>query len=97
MQTATAFAHFFAGRPEEAFSWAEKAVRMQSNFYIAVCIAAASGALAGKPAEAEKAMARLRQINPALRVSNLKNMLPIRRPEDLARLAEGLRKAGLPE
>jgi TolB-like protein/Flp pilus assembly protein TadD len=97
MQTATAFAHFFAGRPEEAFSWAEKAVRMQSNFYIALCIAAASGALAGKPAEAEKAMARLRLINPALHVSNLKSMLPIRRQEDLARLAEGMRKAGLPE
>jgi TolB-like protein len=97
MQTATAFAHFFAGRPEEAFSWAERAVRMQSNFYVAVCIAAASGALAGKRAEAEKAMVRLRQINPALRISNLEHLLPIRRPEDLGRLAEGLRKAGLPE
>jgi len=42
-------------------------------------------------------MARLRQIDPELRVSNLKDMTPLRRPEDRARLEEGLRKAGLPE
>ena len=42
-------------------------------------------------------MARLRQLDPALRISNLKDLIPLRRPEDLARLAEGLRKAGLPE
>jgi hypothetical protein len=42
-------------------------------------------------------MARLRQISPALRVSNLKDQTPLQRPEDLASYAEGMRKAGLPE
>jgi hypothetical protein len=42
-------------------------------------------------------MARLRELDPALRLSNLKNIVPLRKPEHLARLAEGLRKAGLPE
>lgn len=42
-------------------------------------------------------MARLRQLDPALRASNLKDVLPIRRSEDFARWAEGLRKAGLSE
>jgi adenylate cyclase len=42
-------------------------------------------------------MIRLRQLNPALRISNLKDMQPFRRPEHLTRLAEGLRIAGLPE
>ncbi len=51
----------------------------------------------GSLPEAEKAMARLRQLNPALRLSNLKELLPIRRPQDFDRWAEGLRKAGLPE
>ena len=97
MQAATAFAHFFAGRYDAASSWAEAAMREQPNFLIATCVGAASGALAGKPAEAEKAMARLRQLNPALRLSNLKDLLPIRRPQDFDRWAEGLRKAGLPE
>jgi len=40
----------------------------------------------------------LRQLDPALRASNLRFILgPYRRPEDLARWTEGLRKAGLPE
>jgi hypothetical protein len=42
-------------------------------------------------------MQRLCEIDPALRVSNLREWLPIRRPEDFAKWAEGLRKAGLPE
>ena len=42
-------------------------------------------------------MARLRQLDPALRVSNLNRLISFRRPEDFARLADGLRKAGLPE
>jgi hypothetical protein len=61
-------------------------------------IDAASNAMAGRPEQAHKAMARLRQLNPALRVSNLKDVLsPYRRAEDLSRYEEGLRQAGLPE
>jgi adenylate cyclase len=97
MEIAIAVAHLFAGRPEEALSWAEKAVQERSNFFVGTCVAAASGALAGKLTQAEKAMIRLRQLNPALRISNLKDMQPFRRPEHLTRLAEGLRIAGLPE
>jgi hypothetical protein len=64
---------------------------------MATRVVAASAALAGKPAESQKAMAHLRQLDPALRLSNLKNLHPFRWPEDSARWAEGLRKAGLPE
>jgi adenylate cyclase len=61
-------------------------------------IDAASNAMAGRPEQAHKAMARLRQLNPALRVSNLKDVLgPYQDAEDLARYEEGLRQAGLPE
>jgi hypothetical protein len=42
-------------------------------------------------------MGRARQLDPSLRTSNLQILFPFRRPEDLARLAEGLRLAGLPE
>ena len=42
-------------------------------------------------------MARLRQLDPDLRMSNVKDLFPIRRVEDLARWEEGMRKAGLPE
>jgi hypothetical protein len=98
MQMATACAHFLAGRYAEASSWAEAAAREQPNHLSAACVAAASGAAAGRLREAEKAMARVRQLYPALRISNLKDILPpLRRSEDFARWAETLRKAGLPE
>ena len=90
-------AHLFVGRYDEASSWAEKALRERPNFVAAARVAAASHALAGRPEQAQKAMARLRQLDPALRVSNLRDVVALRRPEDMARYAEGLRKAGLPE
>jgi tetratricopeptide (TPR) repeat protein len=97
MQAATAFAHFFAGRYDEASSWAEKAIREQPNWPPALRIAAASNALAGRLGEAQKAIARVRLLDPAKRVSNIRDWIPLRRSEDLAKFAEGLRKAGLPE
>jgi hypothetical protein len=60
-------------------------------------ILAATNALGGQLTEAQEAMARLRRLTPALRVSNLNEVFPLRRPEDLAKFAEGLRRAGLPE
>jgi hypothetical protein len=61
-------------------------------------IAAASNAMAGRPEQAHKAVARLRQLNPALRVSNLKDVLgPYRQAKHVEQYQEGLRRAGLPE
>jgi TolB-like protein/class 3 adenylate cyclase len=97
MQAATAFAHFFAGRYSEAASWAEKALREQSNYYLAVSVLAASCALAERPREAQSATTNLRRLDPGLRVSNLREAFPIQRPEDFARFSEAMRKAGLPE
>jgi TolB-like protein len=97
MHAATASAHFFVGRYTEALSWAEMAARAQPNHLIAACIVAASGALAGRLTEARNAVTRLRQLEPTLCMSNLEDLIPLRRSEDFARLAEGLRKAGLPE
>jgi TolB-like protein/Tfp pilus assembly protein PilF len=98
MQAGTALAHFLAGRYQEASSWAEKGLWEQTNYLTTLLVAAASNALAGRLPEAQKAMARLRELHPTMRVSNIKNWAPrFRRPEDLARFADGLRKARLPE
>ena len=97
MQAGTALAHFLAGRYDEAASWAEKAMWEQINYVSTLRIAAATYASAGRLADARKAMARLRELQPALRVSNVKDWLPLRRPGDLAKVEDGLRKAGLPE
>jgi TolB-like protein len=97
MQAGMAVAHLFAGRFDAASSWAEKAFRDLPSFLMVVSIIAASHALAGRTDEARRAMNHLRQLDPTLRISNLKDWLPIHRPEDLATFADGLRRAGLPE
>ena len=97
MRSGTAPAHFFLGRYDEAASWAAMALQDKPDFQPGLRIAAASNAMAGRPEQAHKAVARLRQLNPALRVSNLKNVLGPWRADDLARYEEGLRQAGLPE
>jgi adenylate cyclase len=98
MRAATAHAHFFLGSYDEAASWAAMALEDNPDFQPGLRIAAASNAMAGQPQQAQKAVARLQQLNPTLRVSNLKDVLgPYRRAEDLSRYGEGLRRAGLPE
>jgi len=97
MQAGMALAHLFAGRTDQASSWAEKAFSNLPSFLIVAGIIAASHALADRADEARQAMRHLRRLDPALRISNLKDWFPLRRPEDLATLADGLRKAGLPE
>jgi TolB-like protein/class 3 adenylate cyclase len=98
MPSGTAHAHFFLGRYDEAASWAAMALRDNADYQPGLRIAAASNAMAGRPEQAHKALARLRLLNPTLRVSTLKDVLgPFRRAEDLLRYEEGMRQAGLPE
>jgi adenylate cyclase len=96
-QSGNAFAHFFAGRYDDALSQAEQTLQENPNLHPALRIAAATNALAGRTAEAQKLVVRLSQIDPALHVSNLMKLTPLRRPEDIARYTEGMRKAGLPD
>jgi len=97
MQTATALAHFVAGRYDESVLWAEKASREDPNFLPAIRIIATSAGNSGQLERAQKAAKRMLEIDPAFRVSRLTDHVPLRRPDDLARYAEGLRRAGLPE
>jgi TolB-like protein len=97
MQAGMAIAHLFAGRFDDASSWAEKSFWNLPSFLMVVSVVAASHALAGRTRAARQAMQHLRQLDPALRISNLRDWLPIQRPEDLAVFADGLRRAGLPE
>jgi TolB-like protein len=97
MQIGTAFAHVLLGRFELASSWAKKAFCDEPDYLPAAAITAVCCALAGQTQDALEAMRRIRQIDPALRISNLKDWYPIRRAEDFDRWVDGLRKAGLPE
>jgi adenylate cyclase len=96
IRTGSAHAHFFLGRYAEAASWA--AIQDMPDAQPGLRISAASNAMAGQAEQAQKSVARLLQLYPALRVSNLKSVLgPYRRAEDVLLYQEGLRRAGLPE
>jgi TolB-like protein len=97
MQVGTAFAHMIAGRFDEATTWAERAFREEPKYHPAAIVTAASNALAGRTEQAHRAMEHLLRIDPTLRISNLRDRHPLRRPDDLAKFADGLRMAGLPE
>jgi hypothetical protein len=72
-------------------------LRGQPDYVTALRLLAASCALLGDLEEARSVMVRLRELDPGARVSTIRQRDPLRRPEDLARPAEGLRGAGLPE
>jgi tetratricopeptide (TPR) repeat protein len=97
MEAATAMAHLCGGRYDEASTWAARAFSDQPNYIASLACSAASAAYLDRLEEARKAAARMRQIDPTLRISNLKDWTPFRRAEHLARWVEGLRKAGVPE
>jgi TolB-like protein/tetratricopeptide (TPR) repeat protein len=97
MHGAMAYAHFLAGRYDMASSCAEKAMRDYPTFLLAICISAASNALAGRLEQAQETMSRALECDPDLRASKLKDLAPFRRAEDFAMFTKGLREAGFPE
>lgn len=97
MHGGMAYAHFLAARYDTASSCAEKAIRDNPAFLLAICISAASNALAGRLEPAQRAMSRALECDPNLRASNLRDLAPFRRAEDFTTFTKGLLKAGLPE
>ena len=97
MQAGIALAHLYGRRFDLAASWAEKSARELPDFLLAPCVIAASQAQAGQLEKARIAMAEVRRLDPALRIANLNDWLPIHRAEDRATFHGGLRQAGLPE
>jgi Flp pilus assembly protein TadD len=97
MQTVTSLAHFFAGRFAEALPWAEAAAWEQPNFGPALKMQAASSAMTGRHKQAQSAIAKLLELQPSLRISNLQDLFLGARQEGFTKWVEALRIAGLPE
>ena len=94
---ALAAAHMGTGRYEEALLWADRAVRANGGVVALRQKLSLCGHL-GRLAEAEKCLRLLREIHPEPTVAAmLREMSKGAVPERIARLAEGLRKAGMPE
>ena len=94
--TGMGWAHLFAGRYDEAASWARKAALEKPDWAPTARVEAIACALSGRIVKAREALARMRALDPNLKLSNAggKNW---RRAEDRALYIEGLRRAGLPE
>jgi TolB-like protein len=97
VQAGIANAHFCAGRDDKALSAAEHCLRDMPNYLPALRIVAASSAFTGATDRATRALMRIRERNPGWCISEIKQRFSYRRSEDMARIIEGLRKAGLPE
>ncbi|MBV8408023.1 MAG: tetratricopeptide repeat protein [Alphaproteobacteria bacterium] len=95
--TATGVAHLLAGRYDESLSWTRRTMQAYPDFPAAWRVAATCHALAGQIEEAKAMCARLRELEPQLRVRNIRDLFAPYRSADLAKFEEGLRIAGLPE
>ena len=91
------FAYCMIGQYEKACMLAERVLREAPDLHMALRFGTASFALAGRWNDAHRTVDCLRRRDPFLRVSDLKELTPLRRPDDLARYEESMRRAGLPE
>jgi TolB-like protein len=97
IELALSWAHFMAGHYEEAVTLGRRAIRQQPNFQPGLRVFAVACVKAGKLEEGRAAIARMLELNPAFRVSNIKDVMTLLRPEDLAAYEDALRVAGLPD
>ena len=96
-QAGMAWAHLLAGRYEEASSWAATAVRRQPNFLAGQRVVMACHAMSGRVEDARQACMLALRLDPSQRISQIKDFAPFRRAEDIERLAQAFRIAGMPE
>ena len=95
--TVAGLAEFVAGRYDESIAWLRKAHRLNPRFRACNRTLTVSLALSGDLEGARAAAANLLAVEPTFRVSQFIARYPLRRKDDLDRLARGLRLAGLAE
>ena len=82
---------------EEAASWAAKSLAQHRLNLPAYHVLGASCVHIERQAEAANAVKQLRELDPELTISRLKNTYPVARYRNLDAFLEGLSRAGLPE
>jgi TolB-like protein len=95
INAAMAYGHFFAGRYDDASQFALSAIRARPNYLTGLRVAAASDAAGGRRSAARLLVARMRGLDPGLRISTLP-LMPLR-SNDFCKWADSLRSAGLPD
>lgn len=95
--TAAGIGEFVEGRYEEAVAWLRKSYRAKPNLVATLRIFAAALGQNGDHDEASAIGGELLKAEPGFSISNFLAWYPLQRPEDRRRLAEGLKRAGLPK
>jgi TolB-like protein len=96
-QSAMAFAHFIAGRDQEASDWAAMAARVKPNWMPALRVAIAAKAMLGRTAEARDGLKAYERVDPDVNIRKICEHYPFQREQDRQRLVEALRRAGVRE
>jgi adenylate cyclase len=93
------YAHFMAGRYEEASDWCDKTFHQQPDYPTALRMKAATCGLLGRLEEGHIWVERLLAVNPDTTVSSMRLLYGVfmKNPGCLEAFLDGLRKAGLPE
>ncbi|MEE8505367.1 MAG: adenylate/guanylate cyclase domain-containing protein, partial [Kiloniellales bacterium] len=94
---ARAVAAFGAGRYRDAVEWARKSIQENPQFPGGYRVLAAAHGQLGERAEARAALEAFLRLQPSHTVDDIKRHTPWKKPADMARYLDGLRKAGLPE
>ena len=89
--------HLMCGRPGEACRLASKSAGIYAGWDTTYRILAPALVQLGRMDEARATVARLLELSPTLTVSRLRALWPIRNPQTLSTILDGLRSAGLPE
>jgi adenylate cyclase len=96
-QTSLAMAYFMADRADDALFWATTGTRQEPRFMPGQSVLVACLVLSGRVDEAREVCARVIQLEPRVRLSTVKDFAPYRRPQDMKKLMEAFRVAGMPE
>jgi adenylate cyclase len=96
-EMAMAAALLFQGQVEEAARWVRKCLARDPDWPPGLNFAVSVLAHAGSIDEARNLASRLCALVPGTTISKNSSQSPLRRPQDIERMAEGLRLAGIPE
>jgi adenylate cyclase len=96
-QAGLAYAYFFLGSYEKGLKCAATALRHHANHVPALRVAMACNAFLGNAEAAQKLWGQVAVLSPSDRVSETRKRMPLRRDQDLAKIQEAYRLAGMPE
>jgi TolB-like protein len=95
--SALAFAHFIAGRDDDAADWAAMGLRVKPGWLPALRMAIAANSMRGRMDEAQRALNAYFGLDPEVSIARICEFYPLRRTADRQRLIAGMRRAGVPE